>query len=54
MKRYLTDRSHTFEETNVRVRPTIGNPEMRLVKLYPDVTYQSIAGSGAALAEASG
>ena len=54
MKRYLTDRSHTFEETNVRVRPTSGNPEMRLVKLYPDVTYQSIAGFGAALTEASG
>jgi len=54
MKRYLTDRSRTFEETSVRARPTLGNPEMRLVKLYPDVTYQNIAGFGAALTEASG
>ena len=54
MKRFLTDRSNAFVESSVKARPTLGNPEMRLVKLYPDFAYQSIVGFGAALTEASG
>lgn len=54
MKRYLTDRNRRFEESSVRARPTVGIPEMKLVKLYPDIAYQQVAGFGAALTEASG
>ena len=54
MKRYLTDGSHTFSKSDVRVRRTTGIPEMNLVKVYPGITFQRFAGMGAALTEASG
>lgn len=54
MKRYLTDSSHTFSKSDVRVRRTAGIPEMNLVKVYPGITFQRFAGMGAALTEASG
>lgn len=53
-KRYLTNSSGAFSESTVSVRPAITTPEMRLIKAYPAVTYQTIAGFGAALTEASG
>ena len=53
-KRYLTDSSHTLETAILHPHPAFGNPEMQLVKLYPQVLYQRIVGFGAALTEASG
>ena len=54
MKRYLTDSSRVFEESDVCVKRTVGIPEMRLVKVYPGITFQRLVGMGAALTEASG
>lgn len=54
MKRYLTDSTRVFEESDVRLRRTAGVPEMKLVKLYPGITFQRFAGMGAALTEAAG
>ena len=54
MERYLTDSTRIFEQTELRPHGSFSTPEMRLVKVYPGVTYQSIAGFGAALTEASG
>ncbi|MBQ9041776.1 MAG: hypothetical protein IJ111_03070 [Eggerthellaceae bacterium] len=54
MKRYLTDSSNVFAESDVRVKRTVGIPEMRLVKVYPHITFQRFIGMGAALTEASG
>lgn len=54
MKRILTDSTHVFEESDVRLRRSAGVPEMRLVKLYPNVTFQRFSGMGAALTEAAG
>ncbi len=54
MKRYLTDSAHIFVESDVRVKRTAGIPEMRLVKVYPGITFQRFVGMGAALTEASG
>ena len=54
MKRYLTDSTRVFEESDVRLRRTVSVPEMELVKVYPGVTFQRFVGMGAALTEASG
>ncbi len=54
MKRYLTDSTRVFEESDVDLRRTVGVPEMRLVKVYPGITFQRFIGMGAALTEASG
>ena len=54
MKRFLTTKTLKFQESSVTAKPTATSPEMRLVKAYPDITYQSIVGFGAALTEASG
>lgn len=54
MKRFLTDTSRAFEAKTLHPHVALGNPEMRLVKMYPGVTYQHIIGFGAALTEASG
>ena len=54
MKRYLTDSSNIFAEVDVPVKRTPGIPEMRLVKVYPSITFQPFIGMGAALTEASG
>ena len=54
MKRYLTDSARVFEESDIHVKRTAGIPEMRLVKVYPNVTFQHFIGMGAALTEASG
>ncbi len=54
MKRYLTDSTQTFAESDVAVKRTAGIPEMRLVKVYPGITFQRFIGMGAALTEASG
>lgn len=54
MKRFLTNTTGAFAESEVRVKRTAGIPEMRLVKVYPTVTFQRFAGMGAALTEASG
>ena len=54
MKRYLTDISNIFAEADVRVRRSPGIPEMKLVKVYPGITFQTFVGMGAAITEASG
>ena len=54
MKRYLTDQEKRFECTDVSARPCPIAPEMQLVKVYQDITFQHIVGFGAALTEASG
>lgn len=54
MKRYLTDSSGIFAESDVRVKRTVGVSEMGLVKVYPGITFQCFTGMGAALTEASG
>ena len=54
MKRYLTDRTRAFELVELHPRRLLGTPEMKLVKVYPNVTYQHIIGFGAALTEAAG
>ena len=53
-KRYLTDSTHVFEKSTVHAMPAASSPEMKLVKVYPDITYQRVIGFGAALTEASG
>ena len=53
-KRYLTDCTHTFKTGTLRLHTAVGNPEMQLVKVYPNVGFQTIVGFGAALTEASG
>ena len=54
MKRYLTSADHRFEESRVAVLPCPVEPEMKLVKAYPHITYQQFTGFGAALTEAAG
>ena len=54
MKRFLTDSSNIFAETEIHVKRTVGTPEMKLVKVYPSITFQHFVGMGAALTEASG
>ena len=54
MRRFLTDSTHVFEESDVRLRRSTAVPEMKLVKLYPTITFQRFVGMGAALTEASG
>lgn len=54
MKRFLTDSTRVYEESDVHLRRTVGIPEMRLVKVYPGITFQHFTGMGAALTEASG
>ena len=54
MERYLTDDTKRFEREDLRAHPTASIPEMQLVKVYPQVTYQRFIGFGAALTEASG
>ena len=53
-KRYLTDKERTFESSTLIPLPAIMSPEMSLVKVYPDITYQYFAGFGAALTESAG
>lgn len=54
MKRFLTDGAHRFAQTGLQARPAPTEPEMRLVKVYPDLRFQRVIGFGAALTEASG
>ena len=53
MKRILTTASQVMRESSVRTIPA-RNPEMKLVKAYPNMTRQPIVGFGAALTEAAG
>ena len=54
MRRFVTDSTRVYEESDVRLRRSAGVPEMRLVKLYPNITFQRFTGMGAALTEAAG
>ena len=54
MKRFVTDGNGILREMPVEVRYARREPEMGLVKVYPDVRYQRFIGMGAALTEASG
>ena len=54
MRRFLTDSARVFEEADIHLKRSAGLPEMRLVKLYPTITFQRFIGMGAALTEASG
>ena len=54
MKRFVTDGNGILREMPVEVRSVRREPEMGLVKVYPDVRYQQLIGIGAALTEASG
>lgn len=54
MRRFLTDSTRVFDESDIRLRRSVTVPEMRLVKLYPAITFQRFSGMGAALTEASG
>lgn len=54
MKRYLTDEAHRLAESTLHPRLSAAAPEMRLVKVYPDLAFQHVIGFGAALTEASG
>ena len=54
IKRFLTDQSGVGVESQVEAQRSRREPEMGLVKAYPDVRFQRIVGFGAALTEASG
>lgn len=54
MKRYITDETRVFEKTEITAHTPFGTPEFRLVKMYPNITFQTFVGIGAALTEASG
>ena len=54
MKRYLSDAKQRLTQTELRTSPCPTAPEMRLVKVYPQVERQHVVGFGAALTEASG
>ena len=54
MKRYLTDENRRFECMRLHSTPSHAAPEMELVKVYPRISFQTIAGFGGALTEASG
>lgn len=51
---YLTDRHDRFLRRRVQSRFISAIPEMRLVKVYPDVLFQPVIGFGGALTEAAG
>ena len=52
--RYLTDRSAIFKPARLTTSKGGLDAEMQLVKVYPDIEYQTILGFGAAITEASG
>ena len=54
MQRYLTDERRTFEASSVKTHRSVIQPEMNLVKAYPQLHYQTVVGFGAALTEAAG
>lgn len=54
LQRYLTCGDSLFAESRPRVKRAKGIPEMSLVKIYPNITFQRFAGMGAALTEATG
>ena len=54
MKRFVTSGDGIMQELPVEVRSVRREPEMGLVKVYPDIRYQHVVGFGAALTEASG
>lgn len=53
MQCYVTDSTRRFEKVQTKLHCSLQTPEMRLVKVYPDVRYQEIIGFGAALTESS-
>lgn len=54
MKRFLTDATRRFQESTVTMQSAFPQPEMKLVKAYPGITFQTYLGFGAALTEAAG
>lgn len=52
MKIYVTDENKRMEESMIQMQPKDGG-EMRLLKAYPNITYQKILGMGGAFTEAS-
>ena len=54
MKRYLTDGDACLACSALQALPRPKPPEMQLVKVYPELTFQRVMGFGAALTEASG
>ena len=51
---YLTSEDTVFEKKRLAPRPSVKEPEMKIVKAYPQILFQPIIGFGAALTEASG
>lgn len=53
MECYVTDSVRRFEKVHLKSTWSLRAPEMQLVKVYPDISYQSVIGFGAALTESS-
>lgn len=52
MKCYVTDKERHMKESQILMEEQDGG-EMRLVKAYPDITYQKVLGMGGAFTEAA-